>query len=98
EPVDQVAKGLGANIVGADQPQPGQPLPVGKLLPDRRLRHLLLPIFDSVPDSSRAMLARCLMKTSTVMIASRTARSPESSRNHRATGAAMVASSADSDE
>src|SRR5690606_31234892 len=64
EAVDQVAKSGRTDILGADQPQPVEPLPVGQEVSRRRPpAHLLEPIFDSVPAASRSIFARCLTKT-----------------------------------
>ena len=57
--VEQLAKGLRSDIVGADQAQPGDPLGVGQ----RGFRHhsafgFSLPIFGSVPDQRRRMLVQ----------------------------------------
>src|SRR5690606_20179788 len=70
EAVDEVAKGRRANIVGTYQPEPVEPLPVGEAQAlRRRIAHPFEPIFGSVPARSRSILARCVMKTMTLVAA-----------------------------
>lgn len=73
EAVDQVAKRGGADILGADQPQPAEPLPVAEARPGGRLAHPLAPILPSVPASRREMFSRCLMKTMMLITTNRAA-------------------------
>ncbi len=70
EAVDEVAERGRPDILGANQAKPVEPLPVGKPgASRRRVVHPLAPIFDSVPASRREMLARCFMKTRTLIAA-----------------------------
>jgi len=97
EAVDQIAKGGGADILRADQAQPGNPLPVAETKRGCPPAHPLAPIRPSVPAKSREMLARCLTKTITLMTAN-SAATCGWAWNHSATGTATAAVSAASEE
>ena len=79
EPVYEIAKGRRSDILGTDQAQPAQALPVVEQpagsagLAVHPLASPLAPIRDSVPERSREMLVRCLMKTITLISAASSA-------------------------
>ena len=67
--IDQGAKGARSDILASDETQPIEPLAVGEFHTVSRLGACHgftadCPILDSVPAIRRAMLARCMMKTS----------------------------------
>ena len=67
--IDQRAKGARSDILAADETQPIEPLAVGEFHTVGGLRACHgftadCPILVSVPASRRAILARCMMKTS----------------------------------
>ena len=104
EVVDELAEGDGPDVVGADQPQAGEPLVRGKFCgrqrrrcEEKRLRHAWAPIFGSSPAMRRRMLARCFIRTIT-LISAATAANLLIPNRRRAIGAAIVATRAASEE
>src|SRR5262249_14176850 len=77
ESVDEIAKGGGSNVLGADQPKPVDPLPVAEArgARGRVISHPFVPIRASVPESRREIFARCLMKTIRLIAANTNAKS-----------------------
>src|SRR5690606_19013301 len=63
EPVDQVAKGDGTDILRPDQAQPVAPLLPGEAGAGDRLAHPPPPIRGSVPEASRGLVAGWRRKT-----------------------------------
>ena len=105
--IDQLPERRRADIVAADQPQPAQPLTVGKLHAapgawrikiQRQLpAQPFAPILDSVPAISRWILALCLTKMIKVM-RPQTEACSQGAETNSAASATSAAVSAESEE
>src|SRR5690606_13040900 len=98
--IDQRPEGARADILAANKAKPVEPLRVGQAHAGSGARPVhgvavLWPMRVSVPASRRWMLARCMMKTSTVRTANRSA-TRGLATNQSATGVTALATRADS--
>src|SRR5262245_53850138 len=93
----QCAECARPDILGTDQPQPGNALGIGQAVSGWRVHHPFAPILLSVPAISRAILARCMNHNSALRIANSR---PSVGELYQAmkNGVNSVATSADADE
>ncbi len=102
EMIDERAKGARTDILAANEAQPVEPLLVGQAhafagVCDPHALSALVPIRFSVPDSSRAIFARCVTKIRAVITVKSSAVCRLSSA-HKIAGVAALASKAESEE